>query len=146
MAIINKLKIQHKRADIAPIHKELTKTFDFNDISKEYLKLSAGATSSNVTVLRKLNRDRPSYFVNENILIAALQTDPIFPHVEIEFPGSPVTPLNKIIAFSKSDHQLETSNIGRHSPSVLENEFPNDSILKKLIKLTSNQKYSKLQI
>ena len=132
MAIINKLKNQHKHADIAPIHKEITQIFDFNDISEDYLKPRTDTISSNFTVIKKLNRDRPSYSVNENILIATLQTDPIFPHVEIEFPGSPVTPLNKIIAFSKSDRQSETSNTGRDSPSVLENELPNDRLLEKV--------------
>ena len=52
------------------------------------------------------------YSVNENISFATSQTDSIFPHVEIESPGISLTPFNNTNAFSKSDHQLETPNIG----------------------------------
>lgn len=61
MAIINKPKNPHKPANIALILKELIKTFDFNDISEEYLKLRIDTISSDVTVTKKLNRDRSSY-------------------------------------------------------------------------------------
>ena len=61
MAIINKPTNPHKPATIALILKELTQTFDFNDISEEYLKLRIDTISSDVTVTKKLNRDRSSY-------------------------------------------------------------------------------------
>lgn len=70
--------------------------------------------------------------VNENISFATLQTDSIFPLVEIESPGISLTPFNNTIAFSKSDHQLETPNIGQHSLSVLEKELSIDNMLGKV--------------
>lgn len=39
MAIISKLKYQHKHADIVNILKELEKKFNFSDISEDYLKI-----------------------------------------------------------------------------------------------------------
>ena len=38
MATINKLRNQHKRADLASIYKELTKNLELNNFTKDHLK------------------------------------------------------------------------------------------------------------
>ena len=43
MATINKLRNQHKRADLASIYKELTKSLELKDFTEDHLKIRINA-------------------------------------------------------------------------------------------------------
>ena len=51
--IYGKLRNQHKRVDIARIHNELEKIFNFRGILKDYVKLRINTLSSNGIVMKK---------------------------------------------------------------------------------------------
>ena len=60
MTTINKLKNEHKRADMASIYKELTKNLELNSFSGDYLKKRINALLVRGKIIDKPNRDRPS--------------------------------------------------------------------------------------
>ena len=60
MTTINKLKNEHKRADMASIYKELTKNLELNSFSGDHLKKRINALLVRGKIIDKPNRDRPS--------------------------------------------------------------------------------------
>ena len=56
-SIITQLKKKHKRADINSIHSKIIKTFDFKDISKEYLQDRSNTLIINEKISNKKNRN-----------------------------------------------------------------------------------------
>ena len=95
MVTINKLKSQHKHADLASIYKELTKKLELNNFTEDHLKNRIIPLLVSGKIINKPNRDRPSYLLNGNISPITTQTDPAFDHVhEPELLETAVTPLN----------------------------------------------------
>ena len=93
MATINKLKNQHKRADLASIYKELTKKLELSNFTEDHLKNRINALLVSGKIIDKPNRDRPLYLLNGNTSPITTQTDPAFDHVyepELQKPQSPL--------------------------------------------------------
>ena len=134
MATLNKLKSQHKPADLASICKELTKKLELNNFTEDHLKDRINALLVSGKIIDQLNRDCPSYLLNGNTSLITPQTDPAFDHVHgPELLETPVAPLNSPFLTPVLDRQIETHTIGQQqtSPSILENELFLDTMLKK---------------
>ena len=83
IATINKLKNQHKRADLASIYKELTtKNLELNNFTEDHLKNRINALLVSGKIIDKPNRDHQSYLLNENTSPITTQTDFAFYHVD----------------------------------------------------------------
>ena len=67
MSSINDLKKNRKRADISSVHKEVIKTIEFNDITKEYLRERIDTLILDKKVINKLNRNLDSFSVSNEI-------------------------------------------------------------------------------
>ena len=80
MTTINKLKNQHKRADLARIYKELTRSLELN-ITEDHLKNKIDVLLVSGETIDKSNRDRQSFLLNGNTSPTATKTDPAFDHV-----------------------------------------------------------------
>ena len=135
MAIINKLKNQHKREDLTSIYKELKRS-ELNNFTEDHLKNKINTLLVSEKIIDKPNRERPSYLVNGNTSPATTQNDPAFDSVyEPELVETPVTPLNCPLSTLVLDGQIETPTSGQQqtSLSILENELFLDTMLKKLI-------------
>ena len=76
MTTNNKLKNQHKRADLASIYNKLTKKIELNNFTEDHLKNRINALLGSRKVIDKPNRDRPSYLLNGN---TSPITTPIIP-------------------------------------------------------------------
>ena len=63
--VINDLKKKRKRADIDCIHKEIIKTTDFKDSTKDDLQDRINILLINEKLINKINRNLNSYSVNE---------------------------------------------------------------------------------
>ena len=63
--VINDLKKKRKRADIDSIHKEIIKTIDFKDTTKDDLQDRINILLINEKLINKINRNLNSYSVNE---------------------------------------------------------------------------------
>ena len=63
--VINDLKKKQKRADIDSIHKEIIKTIDFKDTTKDDLQDRINILLINEKLINKINRNLNSYSVNE---------------------------------------------------------------------------------
>ena len=61
MRIINEMKKQHKRVDLASICEELTETLELNNFTVDHLKNRINALLVSGKIIDKLNRDCPSY-------------------------------------------------------------------------------------
>ena len=93
MSTINKPKSQHKRANLASIHKELRKNLELNSITEDHFKNRINAFLVSGKTIDKPDRDCPSYLPNQNTSPNKTQTDPAFDHVyELELP-EPQSPL-----------------------------------------------------
>ena len=57
LSSINDLKKNRKRADISSVHKEVIKTIEFNDITKEYLRERIDTLILDKKIINKLNRN-----------------------------------------------------------------------------------------
>ena len=66
MVTINKLKNQHKRADLASICKELTKNLELNNFTEDHLKNRSNALLACGKIKDKPNNDHPSYLLYGN--------------------------------------------------------------------------------
>ena len=134
MATINKLKSQHKHADLPSIYKELTKKLELNNFTEYHLKDRINTLLISGKRTDKPNRDRPSYLLNGNTSPTTIQADPASDHVhEPELLETPVAPLNSPFLTPVLDRQIETPTIGQQqtSSSILENELFLDTVLKK---------------
>ena len=133
MATINKLKNQHKRADLASIYKKLKRS-ELNNFTEDHLKDRINALLVSGKIIGKANRDRSLHLLNGNTSPTTRQTDPAFDNVyEPELVETPVTPLNSPLSTPVLDRQIETPTIGQQqtSPSIPENELFLDIMLKK---------------
>ena len=65
--VINDLKKKRKRADIDSIHKEIIKTIDFKDTTKDDLQDRINILLINEKLINKINRNLNSYSMNEAI-------------------------------------------------------------------------------
>ena len=111
MATINKLKNQHKRADLSSIYKELKRS-ELNNFTEDHLKDRINSILVSTKIIDKPNRDRPSYLLNGNTSPATTQTDLAFDNVyEPELVETPVTPLNSPLSTPVLDRQIETPTI-----------------------------------
>ena len=63
--VINGLKKNRKRTDIDSIHKEMVKTIDFKDTTKDDLQDRITILLINEKLINKINRNVSSYSVNE---------------------------------------------------------------------------------
>ena len=63
--VINDLKKKRKRVDIDSIHKEIIKTIDFKDTTKDDLQDRINILLINEKLINKINRNLNSYSVNE---------------------------------------------------------------------------------
>ena len=63
--VINDLKKKRKRADIDSIHKEIIKTINFKDTTKDDLQDRINILLINEKLINKINRNLNSYSVNE---------------------------------------------------------------------------------
>ena len=63
--VINDLKKKRKRADIDSIHKEIIKTINFKDTTKDDLQDRINILLINEKLINKINRKLNSYSVNE---------------------------------------------------------------------------------
>ena len=63
----NDLKKNRKRADISSVHKEVIKTIEFNDITKEYLRERIDTLILDKKVINKLNRNLDSFSISNEI-------------------------------------------------------------------------------
>ena len=63
--VINGLKKKRKRADIDSIHKEIIKTINFKDTTKDDLQDRINILLINEKLINKINRKLNSYSVNE---------------------------------------------------------------------------------
>lgn len=86
---INKIKNQHRRADIEAIHREIIKTVDFNDISQEHLREIVNNLVVEGKISNKLNRNKDSFSVRSN------NTDTTNTHIQ---PNTPIS--NRNISFN----------------------------------------------
>ena len=126
MVTINKLRNQHKCADLVSIYKELTKNLQPNNFTEDHLKNRNNALLVSGKIIDKPNRDRSLYLLNGN-------TSPTFDNVyEPELLETPVTPLNSPFSTTVLDGEIETPTIGQQhtSQSIPENELFLDTILK----------------
>ena len=134
MAIINKLKNQNKRADLASIYKESTKNLESNIFTDDHLKNRINVLLVSGKRIDKCKRDRPSHVLNGIISPITRQIDPAFDNIyEPELLETPVTPLNSRFSTPLLDKQIETPAIRQQhtSRSILENELFLNNMLKK---------------
>ena len=133
-ATINKLRNQHKHADLASIYKELTKNLVLNNLTEKHFKNRINALLVSGKVIGKPNRDRPSYLLNGNSPPITTKSDSTFDHVyEPELLETPATPLNSSFSTPILDRRTETPTNGQQqtSLSILENKLFLDTMLKK---------------
>ena len=65
---IKKLKRQHQRADIEHIFSEMTKTIDFEHLTKDSLSDRVELLLCSNKIVNKINRNRDSFFLNEDAI------------------------------------------------------------------------------
>ena len=63
---IKKIKKQHQRADIERIFGEVTKTIDFQDLSKNSVRDRVDCLLNSKKIINKKNRNQDSFFLNED--------------------------------------------------------------------------------
>ena len=61
---VTKIQNDRKRPEIYTIHKEFIKTPNFKDITKDCLQDRVDKLVQNETLLKKLNRDKDSLYIN----------------------------------------------------------------------------------
>ena len=109
MATIDKLKNQHKRADLVSIYKESTKFLESNIFTEDYLKNRINVLLVSRKRIDKRKRDHPSHLLNGITSPITRQTDPAFDNIyKPELLETPVTPLNSRFSTPLLDKQIET--------------------------------------
>ena len=63
---IKKIKKQHQRADIERIFGEVTKTIEFQDLSKNSVQDRVDYLINSNKIINKINRNQDSFFLNED--------------------------------------------------------------------------------
>ena len=75
---IKKIKKQHQRAEIERIFGEVTKTIDFQDLSKNSVRDRVDCLLNSIKIINKKNRNQDSFFLNEDsidmLILDSLQT------------------------------------------------------------------------
>ena len=66
--VIKKIKNQHQRADIESIFDEVTKTIDFQHITKDSLNDRVNQLLQSNKLINKINRDKDSFFLHKDII------------------------------------------------------------------------------
>ena len=130
--IIATLKRQSKRADIGSIHAHITKTVDFEDITKGNLQERMNSLISDGKMVNKSNRNKDSYWLNLDL------TD-ITNESTLNLPDNflPNTP-------SAAHVELLSSPINHTEQNLLLMDRPRTFILsKKLLKLLGDLKVLK---
>ena len=64
--VINRIRGQNKRTDRNSVHKEITKTIDFEKISKSFLDDRINMLIQNDKIINKLNRNKDSFRIADN--------------------------------------------------------------------------------
>ena len=139
---VTKIRNDRKRAEINAIHKEVTKTPIFNDVTKDRLQDRIDKLLKNGTLLNKPNRDKDSLRINrDKINDPSINISTLFTHSPpaaspttsrlsiqtqtqgIQYPLSQATPqLNSVSATHKklpsSLVESSTSNISIDTPTT----------------------------
>ena len=64
---ILRIRKNNNRADLDSIYKEIKKSIDFQDITKEFLDDRIHTLINDGKIINKLNRNANSYYVNSNL-------------------------------------------------------------------------------
>ena len=65
---ILRIRKNNNRADLDSIYKEITKSIDFEDVTKEFLDDRIHTLINDGKIINKLNRNADSYYVNSNLV------------------------------------------------------------------------------
>ena len=65
---ILRIRKNNNRADLHSIYKEITKSIDFEDVTKEFLDDRIHTLINDGKTINKLNRNSNSYYVNSNLV------------------------------------------------------------------------------
>ena len=65
---ILRIRKNNNRADLDSIYKEITKSIDFEDVTKEFLDDRIHTLINDGKIINKLNRNANSYYVNSELV------------------------------------------------------------------------------
>ena len=65
---ILRIRKNNNRADLDSIYKEITKSIDFEDVTKEFLDDRIHTLINDGKIINKLNRNADSYYVNSSLV------------------------------------------------------------------------------
>ena len=66
--VIQKIKNQHRRADIERIFDEVTETIDFQHITRDFLNDRVNQLLESNKLINKINSSKDSFFLNEDTI------------------------------------------------------------------------------
>ena len=91
--VIKKIKNQHQRNNIERIFDEVTKTIDFQHITKDSLNDRVNQLLQSNRLINKINRNKDSFFLNEDTIDMSIID--MIPHIQN-------SPPNKILDTSEN--------------------------------------------
>ena len=99
--VIKKIKNQHQRADIESIFDEVTKTIDFQHITKDSLNDRVNQLLQSNRLINKINRNKDSFFLNEDTIDMSIID--MIPYIQ----NSPPSKILDTSEASINSHEIE---------------------------------------
>ena len=132
--VINRIRGQNKRTDRNSVHKEITKTIDFEKISKSFLDDRINMLIQNDKIINKLNRNKDSFRIADNDFNSSI-TD-VLPMTQnsLSFLSTP--------SFSASRDQSPSNNIIQRE--ILTDTISNEVKFRKLKYSIINELHGKI--
>ena len=104
--VIQTIKNQHQRADIKRIFDKVTKTIDFQHITKDSLNDRVNQLLQFNKLINKINRSKDSFFLNEDTTDMSI-TD-ITPYIQNSLPSKILDTSENILDFFETMSSLSS--------------------------------------